>query len=370
MTTGLDAAVGGDIAAVDRALAEDRIIVMAGPGGVGKTTIGAALGLRAAQLHDRRVVVVTVDPARRLAEALGVARLTEEAVLVPVGRGEGRLWALMVDMAKSWDDLVIQHAPDPETARRLLANGLYRTLTRRFIQSHDYIALDHLLSLTEGDRYDLVIVDTPPSSHAIDLLDAPGRMIEFFESRLLRWLTFGAGSSLSTMAAKPFLLLAERLLGSDFLSDIMEFFTLFAELRPTFVKRAEAVERRLADDETVYVVVSTTDPVAVGGCQGLIDGLQQRRRSPELLVVNRLPPTLGLVEGVAGRGHVLRRLIDDEMVALIDDRSLAAAVRQLADQASQAVLPVVGADCPVLGVPLSTEDLTDLDGLASLLSAG
>jgi anion-transporting ArsA/GET3 family ATPase len=136
-----------------------------------------------------------------LAEALGVSRLTEEPVLVPVGDGAGRLWVLMVDMAKSWDELVVGHAPDPDVSSRLLENALYRTLTRRFVQSHDYIALDHLVTLADQDRYDLVIVDTPPSGHALDLLDAPGRMIEFFESRLLRWLTVGAGSGVTALAA-------------------------------------------------------------------------------------------------------------------------------------------------------------------------
>ena len=290
VVTGLDA----ELLAVDELLAEAKVIVMAGPGGVGKTTVGAALGLRAAQRHGRRVVVVTVDPARRLAEALGVASLTEEPVLVPVGPGAGRLWVLMVDMAKSWDELVLAQAPEPEVSERLLNNGLYRTLTRRFVQSHDYIALDHLVSLADHDRYDLVIVDTPPSRHALDLLDAPSRMIEFFESRLLRWLTVGAASGLAGVAARPFLAVAERLLGSDFLTQITEFFTLFSTLRPAFVGRARVVEQRLNDPATTYAVVTTTDPGVVGGCQDLVDELKRRQLVPGLFVINRLAPTLRL----------------------------------------------------------------------------
>ncbi len=353
--------MAGETDRLDEALAEAEVLVMAGLGGVGKTTIAAALGLRAAQVHGRRVVVVTVDPARRLAEALGVARLTEEPVLVPVGDGPGRLWMLMVDMAKSWDNLVDQHAPDPEVGRRLLANGLYRTLTRRFVQSHDYIALDHLLSLSERDRYDLVIVDTPPSGHALDLFDAPGRMIDFFESRLLRWLT--AGSGLTAVAAKPFLLVAERLLGNDFLAQITEFFTLFSQLRPTFVTRARAVGERLTDPATTSVLVSTTDPQVVSGSQELIDELDRRELTPGLVVVNRFVPTLRLTDD----GELEVGVTDDDL-ASIDDPSLRQSLAQLADQAGAATLPRPGEDCPIVVVPWSAEDLTGLDGLAALLA--
>jgi anion-transporting ArsA/GET3 family ATPase len=356
-----------DTAAVDDLLARASVVIMAGPGGVGKTTIGAALGVRAAQVHDRRVVVVTVDPARRLAEALGVARLTEEPVLVPVG-GDGRLWMLMVDMATSWDRLVGHHAPEPAVAERLLANTLYRTLTRRFVQSHDYIAFDHLLSLAENDRYDLVIVDTPPSDHALDLLDAPGRMIEFFESRLLRWLSVGAGSSVTTLAAKPFLLIAERLLGSDFLAQITEFFTLFAKLRPRFVARARAVEARLADEATTYVVVTTTDPPVAAGTQQLMDELANRGLQPGLMVANRFAPTLNLTEAGSVRSAFGEGAAATLAAAEIDDPDLARAVHQLVEQAELARLPVVDGRCPVVAVPWSAQDLTDLDGLAGLLA--
>ncbi|MGH1491373.1 MAG: ArsA family ATPase [Acidimicrobiales bacterium] len=352
------------LASVDSLLANADILIMAGPGGVGKTTIGAALGVRAAQVHERRVVVVTVDPARRLAEALGVARITEEPVLVPVGGGDGRLWMLMVDMAKSWDQLVARHSPTPEVADKLLANSLYRTLTRRFVQSHDYIAFDHLLSLAEADRYDLVIVDTPPSDHALDLLDAPGRMIEFFESRLLRWLSIGAGSSLTTLAAKPFLLVAERLLGSDFLGQITEFFTLFSRLRPRFVARARAVEERLSDDSTTYVVVTTTDPLVAAGAQELTDELDRRGLTPGMLVANRFAPTLRLDDD-----GIIASRFDDGIAGEIEDPTLSQAVAQLLDQARVATLPSNEGRSPVVAVAWSAADLTDLDGLAGLLSS-
>lgn len=354
---------GGDLDTLDRLLADQRVLVVIGPGGVGKTTMAAALGLRAARRHGRRVVVVTVDPARRLAEALGVARLTEEPILVPAGE-RGRMWALMVDMARSWDRVVAATSPDTATAERLLANPLYRTLTRRFIQSHDYIALDHLLSI-DGLRHDLVIVDTPPSRHAIDLIDAPGRMIEFFDGRLLRWLTAGAGSGLTGAAARPFLALAERLLGGRFLSEIVEFFTLFSRLRPRFVERSRLVEERLGAPDTSYVVVTTADPPVAAGCDDLLDGLAERGRTPGLLVVNRVLPVLGLraVDGVPA-------LVCDELPSpedAIDDPTLAAAVAQLTAGAARATLPASAATTPTVTVPATAGDLTSVAALGRLL---
>lgn len=354
----------GDVETLDRLLATQRVLVVVGPGGVGKTTLAAALGLRAANGHRRRVAVVTVDPARRLAEALGVARLTEEPILVPSGP-PGRMWALMVDMARSWDRVVEATSPDPDTAARLLANGLYRTLTRRFIQSHDYIALDHLLTLDEGLRHDLVIVDTPPSRHAIDLIDAPGRMIEFFDGRLLRWLTAGAGSGLTGLAARPFLAVAERVLGGRFLADIVEFFTLFSRLRPRFVARTREVEARLGAPDTSYVAVTTADPLVAVGCDELVDGLRQRGRQPGLVLVNRLLPGLHLEGSAAGRELIVDR--PPPTGDLVDDPSLAAAIDQLVARAARSVLPASAATAPTVGVPLTTGDLTSVRALGLLL---
>lgn len=357
--------MGGDLATLDRLLGDQRVLVVVGPGGVGKTTMAAALGLRAARLHDRRVVVVTVDPARRLAEALGVARLTEEPILVPTG-GRGRLWALMVDMAASWDRVVEATSPDARTAERLLDNRLYHALTRRFIQSHDYIALDHLLSLDDL-RPDLVIVDTPPSRHAIDLIDAPSRMIEFFDSRLLRWLTAGAGSGLTGAAARPFLSVAERLLGGRFLSEIVEFFTLFSRLRPGFVERSRLVEERLAAADTAYVLVASADPPVAAGADDLVAGLVERGRTPGLLVVNRLLPGLALE-----RADGTTTLVGEEVLSpdeSIEDPTLAAAVAQLLASASRATLPASAGTTPTVTVPATAGDLTSVAALGDLLGS-
>ncbi len=358
---------GSALESVDDMLEQAEVILVAGPGGVGKTTVTAALGLRAARRHDRRVVVVTVDPARRLADALGVSRLSEEPVLVPVGGGDGRLWVVMVDMARSWDRLVERHAPDDDTRQRLLANSLYRTLTRRFVQSHDYIALDHLCDLTDEDRYDLVIVDTPPSSHAIDLLDAPSRMIEFFRSRLLRWLTSGA--SLTAVPARPFLALAERLLGAGFLAEITVFFTLLAKLRPAFVDRARRVEERLSDSTTTLAVVTTSESGPMAETGQLLDALVQRRLTPGLLVVNRFEPTLDFADSSELR---FRPKLGSADLAAAGSGGLAAGVWEMqrrAEQAGSGELPAatLPVGCPVVALPWRAGELGDLDGLTRLI---
>lgn len=269
-------------------LAEASVLVVVGPGGVGKTTLSAALAAKAAADHDRRALVVTVDPARRLAQAMGVADLTEEPVRIPTGGHAGKLWALMVDMSKSWDELVHRHAPDDTTRDSLLGNRLYQALTRRFAQSHDYIALDHLVDLVDDDRFDLVVVDTPPSVHAIDILDAPDRMIEFFGSRLLRWLTAPYRSRVVNATAKPFLSIAERLLGGEFLAEVTEFFWRFSTLQPDFVRRANLVKARMANPSTRYVVVRTLEEGPASQAAMLGDELARRGHEASLWISNRV----------------------------------------------------------------------------------
>ena len=298
------------VEALDELLASARVIVVVGPGGVGKTTISAALAARAASVLDRRALVVTVDPARRLADALGLDRLSDEPSLIPVPSptGSGRLWAAMVDMARAWDRLVERLSPSRRERQELLGNRLYRLLTRRFVQSHDYVALEQLLEATASGTYDLVVVDTPPSVHALDVLDAPARMIEFFDSRLLRWLTAPYRSRLASAAARPFLTVAERLLGGPFLTEIARFFFLFSRLRDPFVARARDVERRLGDRATSYVVVATPESGPAATAARLGQALVDRRHPPALTVLNRSldPDVAQLLTGDERPPEVLR----------------------------------------------------------------
>ncbi|MEL7157787.1 MAG: ArsA-related P-loop ATPase [Actinomycetota bacterium] len=333
------------------------VLLVVGPGGVGKTTLAASLATVAARHHDRRVLLVTVDPARRLAGALGVSHLPAEPVLVPVGDGPGRLFALMVDMSAGWDDLVTRFSVDADEGDALLANPLYRSLTTRFVQSHDYIALDHLCTLSDEDRYDLVVVDTPPSNHAIDILDAPDRLVDFFDSRLLRWLTAPYRSRLAATGAKPFLAVAERLLGGQFLARIGEFFRLFSRLRPGIVARAAEVQQRLDDPGTRYVLVTTAEAGPRRQTAELRRALVERGRTPSLLVHNRAAPVAPGVEVAPA-------------IAAVDDPDLRSAMAALVgggDELRRWWRQEGPNDARLLTVPWRADAINSVDELASLL---
>lgn len=291
------------VTGLDALLAAKEMVLVCGSGGVGKTTTAAAIGLQAATELGGRVLVLTVDPARRLADALGLGAAgvaNDEIRVDPArlpGKPRGELWIAMLDTKASWDDLVIRHAPDEATRDAILANPLYRNITSRFVHSHEYIAMERLHDLHASGRYDLVIVDTPPSRHALDILDAPARMKEFFGSRLLRWLTVPARSRLFNAASKPFYQVADRILGSNFLKDVAEFFVLLQKMESGFVRRAGETEAMLADARTTFVVVTTLEAAPATEARFLLGELTERRLPLGAVVVNRvLPESLGALE--------------------------------------------------------------------------
>jgi anion-transporting ArsA/GET3 family ATPase len=279
-------------------LAAKEIVICCGSGGVGKTTIAAAAAAMAAAHHGGKVLVITVDPARRLANALGLERFGNVETQIPPGHfaaagvaePRGELWAAMLDTKQSWDELVRTHAPDAATRDAILANPLYANITSRFVQSHDYIAMERLYEIHVSGRYDLIVVDTPPTRNAIDFLEAPERMADFFSSRLLRWLTVPARSRVFTMASKPFYTVADRILGTQFLQDIAEFFLLFQTMYDGFVERARAVTRTLSDKRTTFVVVSTLEPSPVRETEFFVDALSDRRLHLGAVVLNKVLP--------------------------------------------------------------------------------
>jgi len=266
------------------------LVVVCGSGGVGKTTMAAAIGTALAVERDARVLVLTVDPARRLADALGLTGIGNEAVAVDVAAhgGRGSLHVAMIDTKVSWDALIARHAPTPDVRDRVLANPLYRNLTERFVHSHDYIAMERLYAEHTSGDYDLIVVDTPPSRNALDVLDAPRRMREFFGSRLLKLLTTATSTGVLSLASRPFFQVADRILGQRFLSDISEFFTLLRSMESGFVTRASEVEATLRDERTAFVVVTTLETAPLYEAQYLIAELAQRSYSLRATVANRV----------------------------------------------------------------------------------
>jgi anion-transporting ArsA/GET3 family ATPase len=372
---------------LEQLLAAKEIIVTCGSGGVGKTTTAAALGTMAAVHLGGKVLVLTVDPAQRLASAMGMERFGNVAVRVPATafaaaglEPRGELWAAMLDTKASWDDLIHRHAPDVATREAILANPLYQNVTGKFVQSHDYIAVERLYDLHTSGTYDLIIVDTPPTRNALDFLDAPERMADFFSSRLLRWLLAPYRSRLVNAASRPFYQLADRILGSAFLQDIAEFFILFQSMYDGFVARARAVERLLEDRRTSFVVVSTLEAGPAHEADFFITALSGKRLHLGALVLNKVLPdylldpdatraATRLCSDPAGAAAALPEGIGEPeavapVLAEVGESFLnfqVAAKREATQQAELGATPDV-----VAAVPYFDTDIYDLGGLARM----
>jgi anion-transporting ArsA/GET3 family ATPase len=371
---------------LEQLLAAKEIVVTCGAGGVGKTTAAAALGTMAAVHLGGKVLVLTVDPARRLASAMGIGafgnvevRVPPEAFATAGVELRGELWAAMLDTKQSWDDLVNSHAPDGATRDAILANPLYQNITGKFVQSHDYIAMERLYELHASGKYDLIIVDTPPTRNAIDFLEAPARMAEFFSSRFLRLLIAPYRSRLVNMASKPFYTVADRILGSAFLEDIAEFFILFQSMYDGFVERAEAVERVLSDRRTSFIVVSTLESAPVREAEFFIDALTSKRLHLGAVVLNKVLPdylcndqaTVVARRLCADAGAVVASLPDvgdaddvERVLGEVGESFLnfqVVAKREAEERAELAAKPDV-----VVSVPYMDTDIFDLGGLVGV----
>jgi anion-transporting ArsA/GET3 family ATPase len=283
---------------LEQLLAAKEIAIHCGSGGVGKTTTAAAAGAMAAIHLGGKTLVLTVDPARRLANALGLEQfgnverqVPKEAFAAAGVEPRGEMWAAMLDTKQSWDDLVRMHAPDARTREAILANPLYQNITGKFVQSHDYIAMERLYDIHASGRYDLIVVDTPPTRNAIDFLEAPERMADFFTSRFLRLLIAPYRSRMLNMASRPFYTVADRILGSQFLEDIAQFFILMSTMSDGFVRRARSVTRTLEDRRTTFVVVSTLESAPVREAEFFIGALSAKQFHLGAVVLNKVLPS-------------------------------------------------------------------------------
>lgn len=376
-----------------RLLDANGLVVVCGSGGVGKTTMAAALGAGVAARTTRKVLVLTVDPARRLAGALGLDRALGN---VPVridspalDPGAGQLWMAMLDTKQSWDALVRRHAPDAATRDAILGNPLYQNITSQFVAAHDYIAAERLHELDASGDWDLIVVDTPPSRHALDFLEAPERMAEFFGSRLLRWLTVPYRSKVFNLASKPFLAVADRVLGAQFLSDIAEFFILFQTMESGFVSRARAVEATLRAVGTTFLVVSTLEDTPAEEAEAMVRELRRRKFALGAVVANRvLPPALStprtraaaqdlsarraaLAEALAASLATRRQPVAAGDVEVVLDQVLAGYQNLRVAATRQAtVLGRLEAMAPfVARAPMVGHELTDVERLLELAGA-
>jgi anion-transporting ArsA/GET3 family ATPase len=350
---------------------ETRIIVCCGAGGVGKTTTSAALALAAAEA-GRTVVVLTIDPARRLAQSLGLEELDNEPRQVEVPGADGELHAMMLDMKRTFDDVVVSHST-PERAQQILANPFYQSLSSSFAGTQEYMAMEKLGQLRATDQWDLIIVDTPPSRSALDFLDAPNRMSRFLDGTMIRLLTAPSRTGLKIASAgfMFFSRIISKILGGQLLRDISAFVTALDTMFGGFRERATATYELLRRPGTWFVVVATPEPDALREASYFVDRLSSEGMPLAGLVLNRThPPATTLLSATRAEGAA-EEVIEAEAPGA---ELAAAALRVHAERMSQAAREQHLADrftsahpeVAVRTVPAAAGDVHDLDGLREM----
>lgn len=357
-----------------------RIIVCCGAGGVGKTTTAAALGLRAAE-RGRGAVVLTVDPARRLAQSMGLTELDNTPRLVSSPEGGGHLYAMMLDMKRTFDEIIEAHA-DPERARQILSNPFYQSLSSSFAGTQEYMAMEKLGQLRRSDEWDLIIVDTPPSRSALDFLDAPERLGRFLDGRFIRLLTAPAkagGRSAFRLLNAGFGLVAgamTKLLGAQVLKDLQTFVSALDAVFGGFRQRAEMTYKLLQAPGTAFMVVAAPERDAMREAAYFVERLAEERMPLAGLVVNRVH--VPAIEGLsaarsAAAAEDLESRGEHELTAAV--LRLHTGQMQLAAREHREQEHFVSAHptVPVVQVRAMPEDVHDLAGLrriGELLATG
>lgn len=347
----------------------NRVVVCCGAGGVGKTTTAAAMALRAAE-YGRTVVVLTIDPARRLAQALGIADLGNTPQRVPLApEVTGELDAMMLDMRSTFDEMVIEHS-EPGRAQAILNNQFYQTVATSLAGTQEYMAMEKLGQLLAQDRWDLVVVDTPPSRNALDFLDAPKRLGSFMDGRLWKLLLApGRGIGRIVTGAVGLAMKAlSTVLGSQMLSDASAFVQSLDATFGGFRERADRTYELLKRRGTQFVVVSAAEPDALREAAFFVDRLSEESMPLAGLILNRTHPTLSDLS--------VERAIDGaEELERTDPGSLGAGVLRIhADRAQTAKREVrllsrfTGANphVRIVGVPSLPFDVSDMDALRAI----
>ncbi len=350
---------------IDSVIAERSIVICCGSGGVGKTTTAAAFALQAARL-GRSVCVVTIDPARRLANALGLDSLTNRPTLIE-GPWPGRLHALMLDPKGTFDDLVQRYSDSDVQAEDIKVNRIYANLTGTLSGTQEYMAAEKLYELVEEGGFDLVVVDTPPTRNALDFLDAPGRLTHFLENRIFQALMKPTRIGLKFMgvAAQALLRTISRVAGADIVRDAVAFFQAFEGMEEGFRIRAARVREMLADPGTAFVLVASPRPDSVDEAVHFAGKLAESNMTVTALVVNRVQPRFADDDQIDTLSSLAGQQSGSPLAQLIDNlRGYTAA----SDREEQAYADLVSkvAPAPVYRVPLLNSDIHDLVGLGTV----
>jgi anion-transporting ArsA/GET3 family ATPase len=348
-----------------------RICICAGAGGVGKTTTSAAIAMGMAA-RGLKVAVLTIDPAKRLANSLGLPELgNEEAMVDPERFAEagiemrGELWAMMLDAKRTWDEVIERHASDEATRDAVLGNRIYQELSNAVAGSTEYMAIEKLFELYHEDRYDLLVLDTPPTRNALDFLEAPERLSRFVDSRSLQFFlkpgrlglkVFGRGSGILFGVLK-------RVTGIDLLKDLSDFFQSFGDMASGIGERAERVGRLLGERQTTFLLVTSPQRDAIDEAIFFRRRLRDQRLPFGGAIVNRMnegpesdADVTADLEALLGERlgrKVARNYEDQRRLAEHDRGNVARLVRELGSEA-------------LITVPLLDDDVHDVAGLAEL----
>jgi len=355
-------------------IADKRIVICGGSGGVGKTTTSAAIAMGAAAA-GRKVAVVTIDPAKRLANSLGLEELGNEPALVdpalfaPAGvEIEGELWAMMLDPKRTFDDLIDRLAPNEKARDEVLANRIYQELSNAVAGSQEFTAMAKLYELDRDYDFDLIVLDTPPSRNALDFLDAPDRLTQFFEGRTLQVFLRPTGLAARVMGRGTGMVFGvlKRVTGIDLLEDLAVFFRSLSGMIDGFKERAQAVNKLLADRGTVFLLVTSPEREPIDEAIFFWRKLKAARMPFGGVVVNRVHhDLLGDAEvndvsdelaaelGDKLASRVAENFRDYHVLARRDARNIERLGRQLRDDR-------------LLLVPYLDEDVHDIEGLSRL----
>jgi anion-transporting ArsA/GET3 family ATPase len=342
---------------VDELLRERSLVICVGPGGVGKTTAAAAFAARAASL-GMRSAVLTIDPAKRLSDALGLDGLTDELALVDTPEGWAPLHAAMLETQASYDSLIRRITSSEEEERAILENAAYRAFSRTLARSHAYVAMERLYDVLSRGEHDLVVLDTPPTRSALEILDAPGRLARFLDDRIVRlFVAAGQGGARASSSAVRML---SRLAGESTIEELLSFFSVLSHLRAGFHERAEAMHSRLRDPATAFVLVGAAMPTALADARALADGLGERDVRIDLCLLNQSyvpePSDVSKPVGHRSREGWARRYFAGENEARAS--------------AAKAFLNDLAARPPARYLPELEEDLRDVATLSRLLTLG
>jgi anion-transporting ArsA/GET3 family ATPase len=337
------------VTSVHELAATRSVIVCCGSGGVGKTTTAAALAVEAAT-RGRRACVVTIDPARRLADALGLGELTNEPRKVD-GSWPGELWALMLDTKTTFDAIVTTYASSPEQAERIINNRLYRNISGALSGTQEYMAMEKLHELHSTGQFDVIVIDTPPTRNALDFLDAPRRITRFLDNRLFRLLVMPTTSYLRAVSAatQRILRTIARVVGAEVVDDAVAFFEAFEGMEQGFRDRAQAVIRLLSDDATAFVVVASPLRDAAHEAVFFADKLVEAGLGVDALIVNRMQPAFGdrepwLPENASDALRLLAQNRDDFAALAASERKELGELDDAAQGAAVAHVPVFKGD--------------------------